>query len=722
MICKQRKFQQQDNNSNKLHERVDNDNYESYDNTTGSTCSSGSCCCCCTCGTSYSWFPSGELLRDCSTTDLSPRSAVSLFFPPSSSSSSSSSLSVAVSDISKKKTSSTNESLLTTILNHNNKKKEYAKLYNNSNNINNNNNNANDTDNDTNNNASDTHNTTNDNANDTHNTTNYNANTNAHDIDNSPSSTCCCWPECCQPQTCIHHNNPELSLYRSNSSRLSFLHHTATKLYSNLTPSINRDCNPSFYDSFVTGLSSFSNRIFSTFQKIYFYTSVFVLKYILSESRRQFFYMMEKKLLNLPIKYRESEVTSYLDVKRYLQSKGSWPFMWEVKGYNEYDDDMITCNGIRAYPMSSYSYLDFIRHKDVQQFAIDTAKSWATGSHGPRMLGGNTTVLRDLEKTIAKFFCRDDCMVVNGGFLACMSAVCAVCKHGDLILADGRLHASLRAGVKLSGAKAIYFKHNDYQHLGKLLYKFRRKFRHCWILIESVYSMDGDTADLPKCVELSDKYDCKIILDEAHGLGVLGKTGRGLEELYNMPGVCALIVGTFSKSVASVGGYITASQDWIDFMDFHAPGNVFSAPLPAYCAGAALRAFQLIEEESWRVAKAQRNALLLRQALESGLGKWPVNYPDHYKYVVEGDSNTTVIPIVFKDDIDRVMRIASSMLQKQWMIAAVAFPACPLRAPRFRITATAAYTEDIIVDFVTTLVQVTVEEAPAPMADILAHF
>eukprot|EP01071_Lankesteria_metandrocarpae_P008957 Lankesteria_metandrocarpae@DN5097_c0_g1_i1.p2 len=427
-----------------------------------------------------------------------------------------------------------------------------------------------------------------------------------------------------------------------------------------------------------------------------------------ANSRRQYVYLMEKQILGIPIKKAETEVNSYLDLKRHMGK--NWPFMWEV---SEVKDAKIECDGFNCVPFSSYSYLDLVRNQEVQEAAIAAARLYSTGNHGPRMLGGNMRILVELEKQIAEFFGRDGTLLCASGFLACMSVACAIASEGDVIFADSRCHASLRSGLKLCGAKIVNFKHNDYGHLEKLLKKHRRKFNGGWIMIESVYSMDGDIADLPAAHALARKHNLRIILDEAHGLGVVGKTGRGLEEHFDMPGVCTIICGTFSKSIASIGGYITGPKDLIDFMDFHAPGNVFSAPLPAYCAGAAIKAFELIDRESWRVKKAQENAAYLRHALATGLGHWPADYPEDRKYELEGDPATTVIPIVFPDDINRCMRIASHLKKRGFMLAAVAFPACPLRRPRFRVTGTAAYDKALMNRFIKELVTATVDEPPS---------
>ncbi|XP_026190196.1 uncharacterized protein LOC34622395 [Cyclospora cayetanensis] len=430
-----------------------------------------------------------------------------------------------------------------------------------------------------------------------------------------------------------------------------------------------------------------------------------------AEGTRHLFYMAQKIKLDLEVRPGESEVVTYVEAKRALQDDNRWPFMVEV---SDVKDDRVTCAGNKkAYPMSSYSYLDFIREPQVQEAAIAAAREWSTGSHGARMLGGNSTILRDLERTVAKYYGRDDALLCATGFLATMSAVAAVCKKGDLVIADHRAHASLRTGISISGARSLFFKHNNYVHLKQLLQRERGKARNCWIVVESVYSMEGDIADLPVLRSLADSYNARIICDEAHGLGVLGKTGRGLEEYYNMPGSCDLLCGTFSKSIAGVGGFITCKRPLIDFMDFHAPGSVFSASLTAYSAGGAMKAFELMTgEQQWRIQKAQDNARYLRRLIETGDDRWPADYPEELKYEVEGMDCTTVIPVVFPNSPQRMFRITMLLLDKGFYCAAAAFPACPLLRPRIRVTATAGYTKELMHAFVKALVETTIEIGP----------
>ncbi|KAL8270933.1 hypothetical protein Esti_005145 [Eimeria stiedai] len=430
-----------------------------------------------------------------------------------------------------------------------------------------------------------------------------------------------------------------------------------------------------------------------------------------AEGTRHLFYMAQKIKLGMEIRPGESEVVTYVDSKMALKEDNRWPFMVEV---SDVKSDRVTCAGNKkAYPMSSYSYLDFIREPQVQEAAIAAAREWSTGSHGARMLGGNSSILLQLERAIADYYGRDDALLCATGFLATMSAVAAVAKKGDLIVADKRAHASLRTGMCISGAKYLFFKHNNYGHLRGLLQRERSKARNCWIVIESVYSMEGDIADLPVVRSLADSFNAKIICDEAHGLGVLGKTGRGLEEYYDMPSACEILCGTFSKSIAGIGGFITCKRPLVDFMDFHAPGSVFSASLTAYSAGGALKAFELMTgEQQWRIQKAQENARYLRHLIETGDGHWPADYPEEFKYEVEGMSCTTVIPVVYPNSPQRLFRITMRLLDKGFFCAAAAFPACPLLRPRIRVTATAAYTKELMHAFARALVETTVEMLP----------
>ncbi|VWU51232.1 serine C-palmitoyltransferase, putative [Hepatocystis sp. ex Piliocolobus tephrosceles] len=446
-------------------------------------------------------------------------------------------------------------------------------------------------------------------------------------------------------------------------------------------------------------------------KKIKFYTDVVILK-LKSESKRHFFFLLLKKKYNVPIKKNENEMQSYLDAKRELIRLNIWAFMLRVSDVkNEY----IVCNDKKVRTMSSYSYLDFLREPIVQNYAIEIATKWSTGNHGPRLLGGNSQILVDLEKQVGRFFGRNNSILSVCGFLACMSGIAAVASANDLVLYDSFTHECVKVGIKISNSKSYKFKHNDYGHLEILLLKHRYKYKNCWVCLESVYSMDGDIPYLPAFKKLCVKHNAKLYVDEAHGLGVLGETGRGLEEFYNMPGSIDVIVGTFSKSIGSVGGYIVGSDKLIEFLDIHCMGNVFSAPLPAYCAGGAMKAFELIDEQPWRLKKLKFNIKYLRDALKTGMGYWHEDYPECNKFVLGGNDNTSVIPIIYPNDPDRLFKICKLLHKKGWLVSAVAYPACPLNLPRFRVTGTCEYTIEQMNEFVRDLVLTTMSVEPSPI-------
>jgi 7-keto-8-aminopelargonate synthetase-like enzyme len=259
-----------------------------------------------------------------------------------------------------------------------------------------------------------------------------------------------------------------------------------------------------------------------------------------------------------------------------------------------------------------------------------------------------------------------------------MSGIAGLVRKKDLLLMDRLCHASLKAGAKLSGAQIANFKHNDFEDAERVLKK--RKFDRLIMVIEGVYSMDGDIGLLDKARALCDKYKGTLILDEAHSLGTIGKTGRGTEEVFDYKYSADIIVGTFTKSIASVGGYIACSKRLRHFYTFYAPGLVFSAPLSAYHCGAALTSFDIIDKEPERVARLQSNADYLRK-----------KFIDNNFNI--GDTVTCVIPVIFSDT-SQCVNIHHFLMEQGLFSAVVMAPACPVTAPRFRITASSSLTKD----------------------------
>lgn len=395
-----------------------------------------------------------------------------------------------------------------------------------------------------------------------------------------------------------------------------------------------------------------------------------------SKSINQSQLFLAKYLMDLKVQENEDELTSFTEVKNHLNE--AWPFMIPVRNTRE---KLVTAKGIQAKCISSYSYLDLCRDDRVQEEAIKAARGYSTGNHGPRMLCGNLEILEILEVRISQFFRKESALVFSSGYLACMSTIAGVARKGDLLLMDKLCHASLKAGAKLSGVNPVYFKHNDFLDAEK---KIKENLRKCpgrlIMVIEGVYSMDGDIGDLPTARALCDKYKGFLILDEAHSLGTIGKTGRGAEEHFGWTAAADVICGSFTKSIASVGGYITCSKDLRNFYTFYGAGVVFSAPLSAYHAGAADKAFEIIDKEPERVQKLQENAKYLRDKfIENSFNI--------------GDSITCILPVIFRDTI-KCLKMHELLLKRGVFTSLVMAPACPVTAPRFRITCTSAMSNE----------------------------
>ena len=412
--------------------------------------------------------------------------------------------------------------------------------------------------------------------------------------------------------------------------------------------------------------------------------------------------MIMKQTQNLDFSLDESRWKTFSDCKRHLQQ--TWPYLIRIDSTttplnetsDEFGQERQSCVNF-----SSYSYVGAIKELQIRDFVFDEMKKghYAFGNHGPRMLGGNNFWLCKLERELANFTGREAALCFSSGFLACKTAIQAVADRGDVIFGDGRLHESLRDGIRCAknkGCMSFMFKHNNFEHLEELLKEHRSFYKAAYIIVESVYSMDGDFTDLNAVSALAKNYNAKIILDEAHGLGIIGKTGRGLEELQNCIGVSWMIVGSLTKALGSVGGYVCASQEIVDFLHFFATGTMFSAPMSipnTIAAWKTLEQIQLHPEWLEETHNNMTNLTTLLKPLEIEFGVCVQTVP-----------YSPLIAFIMKDfDPERVLVLATKLRKLGFYVAAVNTPACPLREPRLRITAPRGTTCGQILQFVLAL-------------------
>lgn len=329
---------------------------------------------------------------------------------------------------------------------------------------------------------------------------------------------------------------------------------------------------------------------------------------------------------------------------------------------------------------ANYDYLGICDHpviRDAAHLALDRV---GVGALGSRLVGGERLIHADFENALAKFVGSESALTLVSGYLTNLTTISHLLGKRDLIIYDELSHNSIVAGVASCKATAVEFRHNDMDHLRHVLAEQRANYRNCLIVVESLYSMDGDIANLPELLKLKDEFKSWLLVDEAHSIGVLGATGRGVCEHFGEdPNRIDLIIGTLSKTFVSCGGFICAQKPVLEWMRFLLPGFVYSVGLPPVIAAAANAALQVIKDEPGRVGKLQANAQhFLAKAKEAGLSTGPA----------EGYA---IVPVMFPDMKTTMM--ASDVLLKQGIYAPpIVQVGVPKGLPRIRFFISARHT------------------------------
>ena len=272
-------------------------------------------------------------------------------------------------------------------------------------------------------------------------------------------------------------------------------------------------------------------------------------------------------------------------------------------------------DGQECLNFSSYDYLGLNGDPRINRAAIAALEHYGSSASASRLVAGERPIQRALEEALAAFYGTQSCAVFVSGHATNVSTLSSLFGPKDLILHDALAHNSIIEGARLSGAHRRGFPHNDWEALERLLAEIRPGFERALIVIEGHYSMDGDTPDLAKFIELKQRFGCFLMVDEAHGLGVLGRTGRGIAEHCGVPGdEVDIWMGTLSKTLAGCGGYIAASRTLVELLKYTAPGFVYSVGLAPPLAAASLEALRLVQAEPWRVEALQRNGRLFLEA------------------------------------------------------------------------------------------------------------
>ncbi|MDB9310981.1 8-amino-7-oxononanoate synthase [Aphanizomenon sp. CS-733/32] len=279
----------------------------------------------------------------------------------------------------------------------------------------------------------------------------------------------------------------------------------------------------------------------------------------------------------------------------------------------------VVLSGQEVINFASNDYLGLAGDERLQVAAINAIQKFGTGSTGSRLLSGHREIHRELEQGIASTKQTEDALVFSSGYLANLGTIAAIVGKRDLILSDEYNHSSLKKGAILSGATVMEYPHNGTSLLEEKLQKHRQNYRRCLIITDSVFSMDGDLCPLPQLLDLAEEFSSMLLLDEAHATGVMGKTGAGCVEHFGCTGRELIQIGTLSKALGSLGGYVAGSLPLIDFLRNRAPSWIYTTALSPADTAAAMAAIKIVQAEPERRSQLWQNVNYLKQLITENL-------------------------------------------------------------------------------------------------------
>jgi 8-amino-7-oxononanoate synthase len=337
---------------------------------------------------------------------------------------------------------------------------------------------------------------------------------------------------------------------------------------------------------------------------------------------------------------------------------------------------------------ASYNYLDLSGHPEVGQAAKEAIDRYGTSVSASRLVSGERPVHRDLEQAIATIYDVDQAIVLVSGHATNVTTIGYLFGPRDLILHDEFIHNSILQGIALSGARRLPFPHNDWAALDALLAEQRASFERVLIVLEGIYSMDGDYPDLPRFIEIKNRHKAFLMVDEAHSLGVMGTAGLGIRQHFDVAGKEVDIwMGTLSKTLAGCGGFIAGETALIEHLKFLAPGFLYSVGISPPLAAASLMALQILQREPERVvALQQRGQLFLQQARASGIDTGT-------------STGLAVIPVITGSSV-RAARLAAVLFERGINVLPILYPAVPEKVARLRFFISCRHTEVQIVETV----------------------
>ena len=366
---------------------------------------------------------------------------------------------------------------------------------------------------------------------------------------------------------------------------------------------------------------------------------------------------------------------SYRIPQKYM-AEGVYPYFREITSKQGTEVEMA---GHKVLMFGSNAYTGLTGDQRIIDAAKKALDKYGSGCAGSRFLNGTLDLHVQLEKELAEYIGKDETLCFSTGFFVNSGVLAVVVGRGDYIICDDRDHASIVDGRRLSFARQLHYKHNDMEDLENILKGLPHEAVKL-IVVDGVFSMEGDLANLPKIVELKHKYNCSIMVDEAHGLGVFGKEGRGVCDHFGLTDEVDLIMGTFSKSMASIGGFIAGDKDTINYLRHTVRTYIFSASNTPAATAAALEALRIIKKEPERIEKLWKvTNYALKRFREEGFEI--------------GETESPIIPL-YVHDVDKTFQVTKLAFDNGVFINPVIPPACAPQDTLVRFALMATHTEE----------------------------
>ena len=386
----------------------------------------------------------------------------------------------------------------------------------------------------------------------------------------------------------------------------------------------------------------------------------------------------------------EQKLACYTEPQR-AQAAGIYPYFRKIESDQ---DTEVLIDGKKVLMFGSNAYLGLTNHPEVKAAAIAAVEKYGTGCAGSRFLNGTLDSHLELEKRLAAFAGKEDAIIFSTGFQVNLGVISCLLGREDYIIWDALDHASIIEGIRLSPAKSLRYKHNDMEAL-------ERRLKQCedgkikLIVVDGVFSMEGDLCKLPEIIKFAEKYGASVMVDEAHGFGVLGDHGRGVCNHFGLTDKVDLIMGTFSKSFASIGGFIAGSKTTINYIRHHARSYIFSASCTPAATAAASKALDIMLREPERVQALQEKTQYCLERFRS-LG------------FEIGNTSTPIIPLFVRDN-EKTFRVTAALFHEGVFVNPVVAPAVAPEDTLIRFSLMATHTYEQLDRAIDTLHKVFIE-------------